>query len=73
MKSIDVKKIRQNLSYTQAQFARVMEVSLRTLQNWEQGHRRPTGPAKRLLMVIAVNPKAVINALRSYHKQTEDK
>jgi len=38
-------------------------VSVGTLQNWEQGRRKPEGPARALLQVAAKNPKAVIEAL----------
>ena len=38
-------------------------VSVSTLQNWEQGRRRPEGPACALLRVAAVNPQAVAAAL----------
>jgi putative transcriptional regulator len=38
-------------------------VSARTLQNWEQGRRRPEGPANALLRVAVRNPKAVLAAL----------
>ena len=40
-------------------------VSVRTLQNWEQGHREPEGPAKALLRVVALRPEAVLAALHS--------
>jgi len=39
-------------------------VSVATLRNWEQGRRVPEGPAQALLRVAAVNPKAVVDALR---------
>jgi putative transcriptional regulator len=38
-------------------------VSISTLQNWEQGRRRPVGPARALLKVAAASPKAVAAAL----------
>ena len=44
-------------------FARLIGVSVRTLQNWEQGHRQPTGPAAALLRAVKADPKAVIKAL----------
>ena len=40
-------------------------VSVRTLQNWEQGHRRPEGKAKALLRVVELRPEAVLAALHS--------
>jgi putative transcriptional regulator len=62
---VDVKAIRQRLRKSQAEFARMIGVSVATLQNWEQGRRRPEGPARALLKVAAMNPKAVAAALAS--------
>jgi putative transcriptional regulator len=62
---VDVKAIRQRLGKSQAEFARMIGVSVATLQNWEQGRRRPEGPARALLRVAAVNPEAVAAALAS--------
>ncbi len=59
----DVKAIRETLKLTQQQFAALMGISLRTLQNWEQGRRVPEGPARVLLMVAARNPQAVLDAV----------
>lgn len=60
---VDVKRIRQRLRQSQTEFARMIGVSVATLQNWEQGRRRPVGPARALLTVAADNPKAVAAAL----------
>ena len=62
---VDVKAIRVRLRKSQAEFARMIGVSVATLQNWEQGRRRPEGPARALLKVAAVNPEAVAAALAS--------
>ena len=61
--AVDVKAIRRRLGKSQAEFARLIGVSVATLQNWEQGRRRPEGPARALLRVAAVNPEAVAAAL----------
>jgi putative transcriptional regulator len=45
--------------------AMMIGVSVATLQNWEQGRRRPEGPARALLRVAARNPRAVVAALAS--------
>ena len=58
-----VRNIRLKLHASQATFARMIGVSVDTLQNWEQGRRRPEGPALALLRVAEVNPRAVIKAL----------
>jgi putative transcriptional regulator len=61
----DVRAIRVKLAKSQADFALMIGVSLATLQNWEQGRRRPDGPARALLRVAARNPEAVREALAS--------
>ena len=58
-----VAAIRAKLKLSQAQFARAFGISLDTLQNWEQGRRKPTGPAKVLLKVAAKHPEAVLEAV----------
>jgi putative transcriptional regulator len=62
-KPADIKSIRGRLRMSQSEFALMIGVSLSTLQNWEQGRRRPDGPARALLKVVAENPKAVVKAL----------
>lgn len=54
---------RAGTGLSQAQFARLIGVSLRTLQEWEQGRKRPSGPASALLRIVASNPE-VVGALR---------
>ena len=60
---VNVKEIRRRLGKSQSEFARMIGVSVSTLQNWEQGRRRPDGPARALLRVAAANPEAVAAAL----------
>lgn len=59
----DVRAIREAAKISQAQFAKLIGVNLRTLQNWEQQRTRPTGPARALLKIVASDPKAAIEAL----------
>ncbi|MFA5117787.1 MAG: NadS family protein [Candidatus Omnitrophota bacterium] len=59
-----VTKIRKKLGVSQSEFAGLIGVSVNTLQNWEQGRRKPEGPALALLKVAENNPKAVIHALQ---------
>jgi len=59
----DVCAIRESMALSQTEFAALMAVSVRTLQNWEQGHRTPTGAARTLLRVMQVKPQAVIDAI----------
>ncbi|MBL7213632.1 MAG: helix-turn-helix domain-containing protein [Desulfobacteraceae bacterium] len=60
---LDIKNIRLNLNKSQSEFAMMIGVSVSTLQNWEQGRRRPEGPARALLKIAAEKPEAVIEAL----------
>ena len=59
----DVRAIRRKLDKSQSEFALMIGVSISTLQNWEQGRRKPEGPARALLKVAAENPNAVAQAL----------
>ena len=61
----DVKALREGAGISQAEFARLIGVSRRTLENWEQHRARPTGPARALLKIVASNPKAAVEALHS--------
>jgi putative transcriptional regulator len=63
--SPDVRAIREDLALTQQQFAALIGISVRTLQNWEQGRRKPEGPARVLLMVAAKHPQAVLDTVRA--------
>lgn len=65
LSKVNVRKLRDQLKLTQADFANMIGVSIRTLQNWEQGRREPEGPAKALLRVVEREPKAVLNALHA--------
>ncbi len=60
---VDVAALRRKLKLTQKQFAKIFGVSLATLRNWEQGRRKPEGPAMVLLNVIKREPEAVLRAL----------
>jgi putative transcriptional regulator len=60
-----VSLIRQSAQLTQDQFARLIGVNLRTLQNWEQSRTQPTGPAKALLKIVSANPRAAVAALHA--------
>jgi len=61
---VTVKKIRMKLHASQVTFAHMIGVSVDTLQNWEQGRRRPKGPALALLKVAEADPKTVMEALQ---------
>jgi len=55
----DVKNIREKYSLSQRQFAALLGISLKTVQNWEQGRRTPRGPARILLHVADKHPEAI--------------
>ncbi len=61
--TIDVKAIRQRQGLTQADFAQRYGFALNSIRNWEQGRRRPEGPARLLLLLIDREPEAVQRAL----------
>lgn len=55
----DVRAIRKAANISQSQFAKLIGVNVRTLQNWEQRRTRPTGPARALLKIVASDPKSI--------------
>ncbi len=59
--SQDVQEIRERLGLSQSAFAALLGVSTRTLQDWEQGRRRPTGAARSLLRVADRHPEALLS------------
>jgi putative transcriptional regulator len=63
--SLRLQRIREVAKISQSQFAKLIGVSVRTLQNWEQHRTRPTGPARALLKIVASNPKSAIEALHA--------
>jgi len=58
-----VRALRARLGSTQAQFARRLGFTLDTVQQYDQGRRRPSGPASTLLQVIEADSEAVVRAL----------
>ncbi len=55
--------VRAKLKLSQSEFARLLGISVDTLQNWEQGRRQPTGAARVLLRVAAKHPEVVLEAV----------
>jgi putative transcriptional regulator len=68
-KPADVKALRSRLGLSQTEFALMIGVSVGTLRNWEQGRRRPEGPALALLRVATSNPLLVARALHATSKR----
>jgi putative transcriptional regulator len=60
---IDVRAIRRTCAMTQAEFASAFAFSIRTVQGWECGAKRPSGPARTLLRAIKADPNALRKAL----------
>ncbi len=59
----DVTAIRKSMHASQSTFAAMLGVSMRTVQDWEQGRRKPSGPALSLLRVAAIRPDAIREAI----------
>lgn len=57
-----VAETRARVGLSQSDFARLLGVSIRTLQEWEQGRRTPSGPARMLLTIAHKNPRALLDA-----------
>lgn len=57
----DIAGIRERTGLSQARFAQLLGVSVRTLQDWEQGRRAPSGAARTLLIVADKNPRALLD------------
>ncbi|MEO5350910.1 MAG: helix-turn-helix domain-containing protein [Magnetococcus sp. YQC-3] len=55
-----VKAIRDRMDLSQSAFAGILGVSVRTVQEWEQGRRKPSGPAASLLRVAQRHPEALL-------------
>ena len=55
----DIAALRRFVGLSQAQFAQAMAISVHTLRNWEQGRRRPEGPAISLLRIAARHPRVI--------------
>jgi putative transcriptional regulator len=60
----EVRKIREQYGLSQDRFASLMGISVATLRNWEQGRRKPEGPARVLLRVAAKHPEAILDLTR---------
>lgn len=61
----DVKAVREQIGLSQSEFASLMRVSIKTLQNWEQHRRNPTGPAAALLKIVLTAPDVAMKTLHA--------
>jgi putative transcriptional regulator len=64
----DPREIRARMGLTQEEFAETLYISVKTLRNWEQGRREPSGPAMRLLQIAAKHPEVLIEAAKLRHR-----
>ena len=62
---LDVAAIRAKTGLSQERFAVAFRISPHTLRNWEQGRRRPEGPARALILAIDRDPVALLRALEA--------
>ncbi len=69
----NVRRIRAGYQLSQSEFAALLGISVGTLRNWEQGRRRPEGPARVLLQVAARHPDAVWDVVRPSSPAKSDK
>jgi putative transcriptional regulator len=60
-----VKELRARIGLSQPKFAALLNIEVGTLRNWEQGIRKPSGPAQALLTAIRKDPENVLKALAS--------
>lgn len=59
----DIQKLRKQYGLSQEKFATLLGISVSTLRNWEQGRRKPEGPARVLLRVAAKHPEAILDVV----------
>jgi len=62
----EVHALREKFGLSQDKFASLMGISVGTLRNWEQGRRKPEGPARVLLRVAALHPEALLDISKEY-------
>ncbi len=68
-----VSAIREGTGLSQRKFAQLLGVSVRTLQEWEQGRRAPSGAARTLLRIAAKNPRAVLDVAWSRSDRSDSR
>ena len=57
----EVRSLREQFGLSQDKFANLVGIGVGTLRNWEQGRRKPEGPARVLLRVASLHPEALLN------------
>jgi putative transcriptional regulator len=67
----EVHALREKFGLSQDKFASLVGISVGTLRNWEQGRRKPEGPARVLLSVAALHPEALLDISREQSAKTD--
>ena len=67
----EVHALREQFGLSQDKFANLVGISVGTLRNWEQGRRKPEGPARVLLRVAALHPEALLDISREHSTKTD--
>lgn len=65
----EIQEIRQQMGMTQEAFSDALHISVKTLRNWEQGIRLPTGPARTLLKILRARPEMALDVLSTCDPQ----
>jgi putative transcriptional regulator len=68
---VDVAAVRHGLDLSQARFAALLGISMHTLRNWEQGRRRPEGPAQALLRIAERRPQVIVEVMQELMAELE--
>ena len=63
MTAPDAKAVKEQTGLLQGDYAKLMRVSVKTLQNWEQHRRNPMGPAAALLKIVSTAPEVALKSL----------
>jgi len=63
-KQAEIKRVREDLGMSQAEFAKAFHLNKRTLENWEQGEVTPEGPSRVLLWLICHAPQSILRLLK---------
>lgn len=62
---INIQSLRKKYGLSQSKFAALLGISVSTLRNWEQGRRKPEGPARILLRIAELHPEAILDTVHN--------
>jgi putative transcriptional regulator len=69
----EVRALREQFGLSQDKFADLVGISVGTLRNWEQGRRKPEGPARVLLRIAALHPEALLDIGRELSRKEDSR